>query len=84
MIRDTLTIAIGELYQGIRHEHWHGRTFRQFWTWLNARCIAIVGAADANELDELERQLLEVRAAVEDGGYLVSSDRLDEVIEPPM
>jgi len=28
--------------------------------------------------------LLEVRAAIEDGGYMVPSDRLDEVIEPPM
>ena len=27
---------------------------------------------------------LKVRAAVEDGGYIVSSDRLDEIIEPPM
>ena len=84
MIRDALTIAIGELYQGIRHEHWHGRTFRQFWEWFNTRCIEIDGAAEAGELDELERQLLDVRAAIEDGGYMVSSDRLDEVIEPPM
>ena len=84
MIRDALTIAIGELYQGIRHEHWHGKTFRQFWEWFNARCIQIVGAADASELEELEIRLLEVRAAIEDGGYMVSSDRLDEVIEPPM
>ena len=84
MIRDALTIAIGELYQGIRHEHWHGKTFRQFWEWFNARCIQIVGAADANELEELEVRLLEVRAAIEDGGYMVSSDRLDEIIEPPM
>ena len=84
MIRDALTIAIGELYQGIRHEHWHGKTFRQFWEWFNDRCIRIVAAADADELDELERQLMDVRAAVEDAGYMVSSDRLDEVIEPPM
>ena len=84
MIRDALTIAIGELYQGIRHEHWHGKTFRQFWEWFNARCIQIVGAADANELEELEVRLLEVRAAIEDGGYMVSSDRLDEILEPPM
>lgn len=84
MIRDALTIAVGELYQGIRHEHWHGKTFRQFWEWFNARCIVIVGAADAGELEALETLLLEVRAAIDDGGYMVSSDRLDEVIEPPM
>ncbi|MCR6663304.1 MAG: hypothetical protein NVV60_09200 [Luteimonas sp.] len=83
-MRDQLTIAVSELYQGIRHEHWHGKTFRQFWTWFNERCIRIVGAADADELGELESQLMDVRAAIEDGGYMVSSDRLDEVIEPPM
>lgn len=83
-MRDDLTIAVGELYQGIRHEHWHGKTFRQFWTWFNDRCIAIVGSAPAEDLDALEAQLLDVRAAIEDGGYMVSSDRLDEVIEPPM
>jgi hypothetical protein len=83
-MRDALTIAISELYQGMRHEHWHGKTFRQFWEWFNARCIQIVGAADADELGELERELLEVRAAVDDGGYRVPSERLDEIIEPPM
>lgn len=83
-MRDQLTIAVSELYQGIRHEHWHGKTFRQFWEWFNARCIQIVGAADVTELGELEAQLLDVRTAIEDGGYMVSSDRLDEVIEPPM
>ena len=83
-MRNELIIAVSELYQGIRHQHWHGKTFRQFWEWFNDRCIRIVGAADAGELDELERQLLEVRAAIEDGGYMVPSDRLDEVIEPPM
>lgn len=83
-MRDDLTIAVGELYQGIRHEHWHGKTFRQFWTWFNDRCIAIVGSAAAEDLDPLEAQLVDVRAAIEDGGYMVSSDRLDEVIEPPM
>ena len=79
-MRNELTIAVGELYQGIRHEHWHGRTFRQFWEWFNGRCIDIVGVADADELVELEARLLDVRAAIEAGGYLVSSDRLDEVI----
>lgn len=83
-MRDELTIAVAELYQGIRHDHWHGRTFRQFWEWFNARCIAVVGAASAEELAELEVELLAVRAMVDDGGYAVSSDRLDEVIEPPM
>ncbi|TWT19075.1 hypothetical protein FQY83_11945 [Luteimonas marina] len=83
-MRDELTIAVGELYQGIRHEHWHGKTFRQFWEWFNARCIQLVGSAAADELDELEGELLEVRAAIEDGGYVVPSDRLDERIEPPM
>lgn len=83
-MRNELTIAVGELYQGIRHEHWHGKTFRQFWEWFNDRCIGIVGAADAEELAELEPQLFEVRAAVEEGGYMVPSDRLDEVIAPPM
>lgn len=83
-MRNELTIAVGELYQGIRHEHWHGKTFRQFWTWFNDRCIAIVGAAGAEDLDTLEVELLELRAAVEEGGYVVPSDRLDEVIEPPM
>lgn len=83
-MRDQLTIAVGELYQGIRHDHWHGRTFRQFWEWFNARCIALVADASGDELQELEVELLAVRAAVDDGGYTVSSDRLDEVIEPPM
>lgn len=83
-MRDALTIAISEMHQGMRHEHWHGKTFRQFWEWFNARCIRIVGAADADELDEVEHALLEVRAAVEDGGYMVPSDRLDDTIDPPM
>ncbi|HRN61385.1 MAG TPA: hypothetical protein PK743_03335 [Luteimonas sp.] len=83
-MRNELTIAIGELYQGIRHEHWHGKTFRQFWEWFNARCLRIVAVAEADELGELEARLMDVRAAIEDGGYMVSSDRLDEVIEPPM
>lgn len=83
-MRDPLTIAVGELYQGIRHEHWQGRTFRQFWTWFNDRCLQIVGAAEADELDELEARLLDVRAAIDDGGYMVPSDRLDEIIQPPM
>src|SRR5690606_22484371 len=53
-MRNDLTIAVGELYQGIRHEHWHGKTFRHFWTWFNDRCIAVVGAASAEDLDALE------------------------------
>lgn len=81
-MRNESTIAVGELYQGIRHEHWHGKTYRQFWAWFNTRCIEIVGAADMDELAELEAQLLEVRAAIEDAGYMVGSDRLDTVIEP--
>ena len=80
-MRDQLTIAVSELYTGIRHEHWHGRTFRQFWEWFNARCIHIVAVAEADELGELEVQLLDVRAAVEAGGYMVPPDRLDAVIE---
>ena len=83
-MRNELTIAVGELYQGIAHHHWHGKTFRQFWEWFNHRCIALVGAALPDELEQLQAELLDVRAAVEDGGYLVPSDRLDEVIEPPM
>ncbi|PJK00429.1 hypothetical protein CO641_00060 [Lysobacteraceae bacterium NML91-0213] len=81
-MRDHLTIAIGELHQGIGHHHWQGRTFRQFWEWLNARCIRIVGEAEAGELDVLGVRLMEVRVAVEEAGYLVPSDRLDEVIAP--
>ncbi|TDK24372.1 hypothetical protein E2F46_08805 [Luteimonas aestuarii] len=81
-MRDATTIAIGEIYQGIRHEHWHGKTFRQFWEWFNGRCIQIVGAAGADELDALDTALMDVRAAVEEAGYLVSSDRLDERITP--
>jgi hypothetical protein len=80
-MRDASTIAVSELYQGIRHEHWHGKTYRQFWTWFNDRCIAIVGAASADELDALGAALLEVRDTVEAAGYMVSSDRLDDVID---
>jgi hypothetical protein len=83
-MRDALTIAVSELYQGIRHDHWHGKTFRQFWDWFNGRCIDLVADADAGELAELESELLAVRAEVEEAGYMVSSDRLGEVIEPPM
>lgn len=80
-MRDQSTIAVGELYQGIRHEHWQGKTYRQFWTWFNERCIQIVGAAQADELDALGAELMQVRDAVEAGGYMVPSDRLDERIE---
>jgi hypothetical protein len=83
-MRDALTIAVSELSQGIRHDHWHGKTFRQFWDWFNGRCIDLVADADAGELAELEAELLAVRAEVEEAGYMVSSDRLGEVIEPPM
>lgn len=81
-MRDATTIAIGEIYQGIRHEHWHGKTFCQFWEWFNGRCIQIVGAAGAEELDALDAAMMDVRAAVEEAGYMVSSDRLDERITP--
>ena len=80
-MRDDLTIAVGELYQAIRHEHWQGKTYRQFWTWFNARCIEIVGAADTDDLDALGSALLEVRDAVEANGFMVASDRLDETID---
>ncbi len=80
-MHDQSTIAVGELYQGIRHEHWHGKTYRQFWTWFNDRCIQIVGAADAADLDAIGAVLLNVRDAVEAGGYMVASDQLDETIE---
>lgn len=80
-MRDQLTIAVSELYQGIRHEHWQGKTYRQFWTWFNDRCIQIVGAANADELDMLGTELLDVREAVDAAGYAVSSDQLDETIE---
>ena len=83
-MRDRTTIAVGELYQGIRRDHWHGKTFRQFWAWFNQRCIALVGAAEADELDALERELLALRAAVDDDGLAVPADRLDDTIEPPM
>lgn len=80
-MHDQSTIAVGELYQGIRHEHWHGKTYRQFWTWFNDRCIQIVGAADAADLDAIGAVLLNVRDAVEAGGYMVASDQLDETID---
>ena len=82
-MRDHTTKAVSELYQGIRHEHWQGRTYRQFWTWFNARCIEIVGGAAAADLDALGIELLGVRDAVEDSGYMVASDRLDDVIDTP-
>lgn len=82
-MRDPSTIAVGELYQGIRHEHWQGKTYRQFWTWFNGRCIEIVGAADAADLDALGIELLSVRDAIEASGYMVPSDRLDDVIDAP-
>lgn len=83
-MRDDLTIAVGELYQTIRHEHWQGKTYRQFWTWFNDRCIQIVGIADASDLDALGIALFEVRDAIEAGGYMVGSDRLDETIDAEM
>lgn len=83
-MRDDLTIAVGELYQAIRHEHWQGKTYRQFWTWFNDRCIQIVGMADASDLDALGIALFEVRDAIEAGGYMVGSDRLDETIDAEM
>lgn len=79
-MRDATTIAIGEIYQGMRYEHWHGKTYRQFWEWFNARCIEIVSAASGDELEALYAALTDVRAAIEEAGYLVSSDRLDETI----
>ena len=83
-MRDQSIIAVGELYQGIRHEHWHGKTYRQFWTWFNERCIQIGCAAQADELDALVAELLQVREAVEAAGYMVPSYRLDERIEPEL
>ena len=80
-MRDASTIALGELHRAIGAEHWQGKTYRQFWTWFNARCIEIVGGADAADLDALGVELLGVRDAVEDGGYMVASDRLDDVID---
>ncbi|NYZ62936.1 hypothetical protein [Luteimonas deserti] len=80
-MRDASTIAVAELYQAIRHEHWHGKTFRQFWTWFNARCIDVVGSADAADLDALGSELMAVRDAVDAAGYCVPSDRLDAVID---
>lgn len=80
-MRDATTIAVGELHRTIGAEHWQHKTYRQFWTWFNARCIDIVGQADADELDALGIALLEVRDAVEANGYMVASERLDEVIE---
>jgi len=83
-MRDELTIAVGELYQGIRHEHWQGKTYRQFWTWFNDRCIQIVGMAETADLDALGVALFEVRDAIEASGYMVASDRLDETIDAEM
>ena len=80
-MRDDLTIAVAELYQAIRHEHWREKTYRQFWTWFNDRCIEIVGMAETADLDALGIALLEVRDAIEAGGYMVASDRLDETID---
>jgi len=80
-MRDASTIAIGELHHAIGAEHWQGKTYRQFWTWFNDRCIAIVGQAEAADLDALGIALLEVRDMVEANGFMVSSDRLDETIE---
>jgi len=83
-MRDELTIAVGELYQGIRHEHWQGKTYRQFWTWFNDRCIQIVGMAETADLDALGVALFEVRDAIEASGYMVASDRLDDTIDAEM
>lgn len=83
-MRDRSTIAVAELYQGIRHDHWQGRSFRQFREWFNARCIQVVGEADAGELDRLGIELLSVRDAIEAAGYMVPSDRLDEIIDAPL
>ena len=80
-MRDATTIAVGELHRTIGAEHWQHKTYRQFWTWFNARCIEIVGAADAADLDALGSALLEVRDAVEANGFMVASDRLDETLD---
>ncbi|MGO3126866.1 MAG: hypothetical protein ACTIJY_02220 [Luteimonas sp.] len=80
-MHDDLTIAVGELHQAIRHAHWQGKTYRQFWTWFNNRCIEIVGMAETADLDALGVALLEVRDAIEAGGYMVGSDRLDDTID---
>lgn len=83
-MRDDLTIAVSELHQAIRHAHWQGKTYRQFWTWFNERCIEIVGMAQTEDLDALGIALLEVRDAIEAGGYMVPSDRLGETIDAEM
>ena len=83
-MHDALTIAVGELYQGIGPVHWQGRTYRQFWTWFNDRCIEIVGMAETADLDALGTALIDVRDAIEAGGYMVGSDRLDETIDAEM
>ena len=83
-MRDDLTIAVGELHQAIRHTHWQGKTYRQFWTWFNDRCIELVGMADTADLDALGVALFDVRDAIEAGGYMVGSDRLDDTIDAEM
>ncbi|MBB1473497.1 hypothetical protein H5368_10660 [Luteimonas sp. MC1782] len=83
-MRHELSRALAGLDRGLRHEHWHGKTFAAFWDWFNASSMEIEAQASEAERGPVRAALRDLRASAEDAGYAVPDERLGEIIEPPM
>lgn len=83
-MRREIEQAIAAFYQGVRHENWYGKTYREFWQWFSGEHDRIVAmAAGPAEEAQVREALVEVTAAADDGGFAGPEEMMDKVIERP-
>lgn len=82
-MNQTLKEALRQFQLGTRHEHWYGKTYRQFWAWFAEQEKALLAQAAPEDEEALRAELLELTADCDDAGYAVPDDWTDRVIERP-
>ncbi|MFZ7095473.1 hypothetical protein ACOPJQ_08720 [Luteimonas dalianensis] len=80
---DALKSALREFQLGTRHEHWYGKTYREFWRWFSEQENALLAQASPEDEAELREDLLELTADCDDAGYARPPEWDDRVIKRP-
>ncbi|GHD72613.1 hypothetical protein GCM10007164_20460 [Luteimonas padinae] len=80
---DALKSALRAFQLGTRHEHWYGRTYREFWRWFSAQEQALLAQASSEDEEALRDELLELTADCDDAGYAVPPEWSDQLIQRP-
>ncbi|MBJ6983970.1 hypothetical protein [Luteimonas sp. MC1750] len=80
---ETLTAALREFQLGTRHEHWYGKTYREFWAWFGEQETALLAQASEADMEALREELFELTADCDDAGYAMPPEYDDRPIERP-